>query len=94
MTKSKAEIGVAFLGVGRMGETHLRNLAGVNGVRVRVVADPVLEAVQGFVGEETGLRGSGRNEGKRNERARRQTQVRENVPLHRQPPPRISRRQR
>ena len=46
MTKSKAEIGVAFLGVGRMGETHLRNLAGVNGVRVRVVADPVLEAAE------------------------------------------------
>lgn len=46
MTKSKAEIGVAFLGVGRMGETHLRNLAGVNGVRVRVVADPILEAAE------------------------------------------------
>ena len=46
MTKSKAEIGVAFLGVGRMGETHLRNLAGVNGVRMRVVADPVLEAAE------------------------------------------------
>ncbi|MBV9878486.1 MAG: inositol 2-dehydrogenase [Verrucomicrobia bacterium] len=46
MTKPKAEIGVAFLGVGRMGETHLRNLAGVNGVRVRVVADPVLKAAE------------------------------------------------
>src|ERR1700741_1574013 len=46
MTKSKAEIGVAFLGVGRMGETHLRNLAGINGVRVRVVADPILEAAE------------------------------------------------
>src|SRR6201987_3408944 len=46
MTKSKAEIGVAFLGVGRMGETHLRNLAGINGVRVRLVADPILEAAE------------------------------------------------
>jgi myo-inositol 2-dehydrogenase/D-chiro-inositol 1-dehydrogenase len=46
MTKSKAEIGVAFLGAGRMGETHLRNLATVNGVRVRVVADPILEAAE------------------------------------------------
>jgi myo-inositol 2-dehydrogenase / D-chiro-inositol 1-dehydrogenase len=46
MTKSKAEIGVAFLGVGRMGETHLRNLAAVSGVRVRVVADPNLEAAE------------------------------------------------
>jgi myo-inositol 2-dehydrogenase/D-chiro-inositol 1-dehydrogenase len=46
MTKSKAEIGVAFLGAGRMGETHLRNLATVNGVRVRVVADPNLEAAE------------------------------------------------
>src|SRR3984885_6343933 len=46
MTKSKAEIGVAFLGVGRMGETHLRNLAAVSGVRVRVVADPNVEAAE------------------------------------------------
>jgi myo-inositol 2-dehydrogenase / D-chiro-inositol 1-dehydrogenase len=46
MTKSKAEIGVAFLGAGRMGETHLRNLASVSGVRVRVVADPNLEAAE------------------------------------------------
>ena len=46
MTKSKAEIGVAFLGAGRMGETHLRNLATVNGVRVRVVADPNFEAAE------------------------------------------------
>jgi myo-inositol 2-dehydrogenase / D-chiro-inositol 1-dehydrogenase len=40
------EIGVAFLGVGRMGETHLRNLATIQGVRVRVVADPNLEAAE------------------------------------------------
>ena len=32
-------IGVAFLGFGRMGETHLRNLAAIAGVRVVVVAD-------------------------------------------------------
>jgi myo-inositol 2-dehydrogenase/D-chiro-inositol 1-dehydrogenase len=46
MTKGHAEIGVAFLGVGRMGETHLRNLAAINGVRVKVVADPNLEAAE------------------------------------------------
>ena len=46
MTKAHAEIGVAFLGVGRMGETHLRNLAAISGVRVRVVADPNLEAAE------------------------------------------------
>ncbi len=46
MTKPHAEIGVAFLGVGRMGETHLRNLAAISGVRVRVVADPNLEAAE------------------------------------------------
>ena len=33
-------IGVAFLGLGRMGETHLRNLAAIAGVKVIVVADP------------------------------------------------------
>jgi myo-inositol 2-dehydrogenase/D-chiro-inositol 1-dehydrogenase len=37
-------IGVAFLGVGRMGETHLCNLAGMSGVRVVAVADPSPEA--------------------------------------------------
>ena len=37
-------IGVAFLGVGRMGETHLRNLVGLSGVRVVAVADPNGEA--------------------------------------------------
>ena len=46
MTKSRAEIGVAFLGVGRMGETHLRNLAAISGARVTVVADPNLEAAE------------------------------------------------
>ena len=33
-------LGVAFLGLGRMGETHLRNLAAIAGVKVLVVADP------------------------------------------------------
>ena len=39
-------IGVAFLGVGRMGETHLRNLVGLSGVRVVAVADPNSEAAE------------------------------------------------
>lgn len=39
-------IGVAFLGVGRMGETHLRNIAGLHGVRVIAVADPRPEAAE------------------------------------------------
>jgi myo-inositol 2-dehydrogenase / D-chiro-inositol 1-dehydrogenase len=38
MSKQEA-IGVAFLGFGRMGETHLRNLAAIAGVKVVVVAD-------------------------------------------------------
>src|ERR1700676_2590896 len=42
----KEKIGVAFLGVGRMGETHLRNLLGLSGVKVVVVADPRLEAAE------------------------------------------------
>ena len=46
MTEPRAGIGVAFLGVGRMGETHLRNMAAISGVRVRVVADPNLEAAE------------------------------------------------
>ena len=46
MTSPNSEIGVAFLGAGRMGETHLRNLAAVSGVRVRVVADPNLDAAE------------------------------------------------
>ena len=36
----KNSIGVAFLGLGRMGETHLRTLAAIAGVKVTVVADP------------------------------------------------------
>ncbi|HEV3210665.1 MAG TPA: Gfo/Idh/MocA family oxidoreductase, partial [Chthoniobacterales bacterium] len=38
--------GVGFLGLGRMGETHLRNLLGLPGVKVVVVADPRLEAAE------------------------------------------------
>jgi myo-inositol 2-dehydrogenase/D-chiro-inositol 1-dehydrogenase len=37
---------VAFLGVGRMGETHLRNLAAISGIRVIAVADLVLERAE------------------------------------------------
>jgi myo-inositol 2-dehydrogenase / D-chiro-inositol 1-dehydrogenase len=43
---AKSSIGVAFLGVGRMGETHLRNLLGISGVKVVVVADPRREAAE------------------------------------------------
>ena len=32
-------IGVAFLGVGRMGLTHIQTLGGIRNVRVLVVAD-------------------------------------------------------
>src|SRR6201984_3869475 len=39
-------IGVAFLGLGRMGETHLRNLGAISGVRVVVVADPQAERAE------------------------------------------------
>jgi myo-inositol 2-dehydrogenase / D-chiro-inositol 1-dehydrogenase len=42
----KTPIGVAFLGVGRMGETHLRNLTGLSHVKVVVVADPRREAAE------------------------------------------------
>ncbi|HWQ14132.1 MAG TPA: inositol 2-dehydrogenase [Roseiflexaceae bacterium] len=37
---------VAFLGAGRMGMTHLRNLVGIPGVRVRVVADVQFDAAE------------------------------------------------
>ena len=39
-------IGVAFLGLGRMGETHLRNLTAISGVNVVVVADPARERAE------------------------------------------------
>src|SRR6266403_1666141 len=43
---TKDSIGVAFLGVGRMGETHLRNLAAISGIRVIAVADLVQERAE------------------------------------------------
>lgn len=54
----RSSIGIAFLGVGRMGETHLRNLLGISGVKVLVVADPRREAAErgrAFVGAEQAL---------------------------------------
>src|SRR6516162_1941547 len=39
-------MGVAFLGLGRMGQTHLRNLAAISGVKVVVVADPARERAE------------------------------------------------
>ena len=39
-------IGVAFLGLGRMGETFLRNLTAISGVKVVVVADPARERAE------------------------------------------------
>jgi myo-inositol 2-dehydrogenase/D-chiro-inositol 1-dehydrogenase len=44
--KNKETIGVAFLGVGRMGETHLRNLTAIGGIKVVVVADLILERAE------------------------------------------------
>jgi myo-inositol 2-dehydrogenase/D-chiro-inositol 1-dehydrogenase len=40
------EIQIAFLGAGRMGMTHARNLATLNGVKVSVIADVNLPAAQ------------------------------------------------
>jgi myo-inositol 2-dehydrogenase/D-chiro-inositol 1-dehydrogenase len=39
-------LNVAFLGAGRMGMTHLRNLVGIPGVQVRAVADTRIEAAR------------------------------------------------
>src|ERR1700730_10539798 len=44
--KTSSTIGVAFLGVGRMGETHLRNLGGLSDVQVIVVADANLQSAE------------------------------------------------
>ena len=46
MGTSGDAIGVAVLGAGRMGRTHIRNLAGIVDARVVVVADPDLEAAE------------------------------------------------
>jgi myo-inositol 2-dehydrogenase / D-chiro-inositol 1-dehydrogenase len=39
-TRDRSQIGVAVLGAGRMGQTHIRSLAGIATARVIVVADP------------------------------------------------------
>ena len=39
-------IGVAVLGAGRMAQTHMRTLAGIDAVHVVVVADPVEAAAK------------------------------------------------
>ena len=44
--KDPKRIGVAVLGAGRMAQTHLRTLAGVDAVDVVVVADPVAAAAE------------------------------------------------
>jgi myo-inositol 2-dehydrogenase / D-chiro-inositol 1-dehydrogenase len=43
---NKQTIGVAFLGLGRMGETHLRNLTAISGIKVIAVADLILERAE------------------------------------------------
>src|SRR5271165_6762697 len=43
---SRTAIGVAFIGLGRMGETHLRNVAGLPQVKVVAVADARPEAAE------------------------------------------------
>ncbi len=43
---NKNVLEVAFLGAGRMGETHLRNLGSISGVKVVVVADPDRERAE------------------------------------------------
>ncbi|MHB8892622.1 MAG: Gfo/Idh/MocA family protein [Candidatus Limnocylindrales bacterium] len=44
--KDPNDIGVAVLGAGRMGQTHVRNMAGIPNAHVVVVADPVAEAAE------------------------------------------------
>ncbi|HYY31804.1 MAG TPA: inositol 2-dehydrogenase [Chthoniobacterales bacterium] len=44
--KENNRIGVAFLGLGRMGETHLRNVASLSRVKVIAVADSNLQAAE------------------------------------------------
>ncbi|MFN8622795.1 MAG: Gfo/Idh/MocA family oxidoreductase [Chloroflexota bacterium] len=46
MSTTERTIGVAALGAGRMGQTHLRTLATLRDVRVVVVADPDPEAAE------------------------------------------------
>src|ERR1700736_1071452 len=42
----KETIGVGFLGVGRMGETHLRNITAISGVKVIAVADLIADRAE------------------------------------------------
>ena len=44
--KDPNSIGVAFLGVGRIGRTHIQTLAGIGNARIVVVADPDLAAAE------------------------------------------------
>jgi myo-inositol 2-dehydrogenase / D-chiro-inositol 1-dehydrogenase len=44
--KDKQTIGVAFLGLGRMGETLLRNLGAISGTRVVAIADQRAERAE------------------------------------------------
>jgi myo-inositol 2-dehydrogenase / D-chiro-inositol 1-dehydrogenase len=44
--RDRGSIGIAVLGAGRMGLTHLRAMAGVANARVVVVADPIAEAAE------------------------------------------------
>jgi myo-inositol 2-dehydrogenase / D-chiro-inositol 1-dehydrogenase len=44
--KDPANIGVAVLGAGRMGQTHVRNIGAIPNAHVIVVADPVAEAAE------------------------------------------------
>jgi myo-inositol 2-dehydrogenase / D-chiro-inositol 1-dehydrogenase len=46
MTITGDPIGVAVLGAGRMGRTHIRNLAGMTDTKVVAVADPVAAAAE------------------------------------------------
>jgi myo-inositol 2-dehydrogenase/D-chiro-inositol 1-dehydrogenase len=50
--KNPGSIGVAFLGVGRIGRTHLRTLAGIGAARIVVVSD--LDAKEAERGREIG----------------------------------------
>jgi myo-inositol 2-dehydrogenase/D-chiro-inositol 1-dehydrogenase len=52
----RAPIGVAVLGAGRMGQTHIRNLAGMPDVRVVVVADADHAAAEAGSGIARGAR--------------------------------------
>ena len=44
--RDRGSIGIALLGAGRMGLTHVRNIAGIATARVVVVADPIAEAAE------------------------------------------------